>query len=71
MFDRYGSRVIYPSAAFYLLGLMLTSICSRLWHFLLIQGVLTGIASGMLLTPAMAATPQYFYEKRDIARALP
>lgn len=70
MFDRYGSRVIYPSAAVFLLGLMLTSICSKIWQFILAQGILTGIASGMLLTPAMAATPQYFCKNRDLAMGL-
>lgn len=70
MFDRYGSRVIYPAAVLCLLGLMLTSVCNVIWQFILTQGTLTGIASGMLLTPAMAATPQYFSEKRDLAMGL-
>lgn len=49
---------------------MLTSISTKYWHFLLAQGFLAGISCGMLMTPAMAATPQYFNKKRDIAMGL-
>lgn len=70
LFDRYGSQVIYPSAFLYLVGLMLTSVCDKVWQFVLTQDILTGIASGVLLTPAMAATPQYFCKNRDLAMGL-
>ena len=49
---------------------MLTSICSEYFHFILAQGLLGGLANGMVLNPAMAATSQYFQKKRGAAIGL-
>jgi MFS family permease len=49
---------------------MMTSICKELWHFILAQGVLGGIASGMVFSPAIAAVGQYFHKKRGIAMSI-
>lgn len=49
---------------------MLTSICTEYWHFVLAQGVLSGISNGLLMFPAMAAVPQYFDRKRGLAMGL-
>ncbi|TPX07967.1 uncharacterized protein E0L32_010298 [Thyridium curvatum] len=67
LFDRYGARVIRPAAALYVFAIMMTSLCSEYWQFMLAQGVLTGVADGLLMFPAMAATPQYFHKKRGAA----
>ena len=49
---------------------MMTSICKEYWQFMLAQGVLTGIADGLLMFPAMSALPQYFHKKRGAAMGL-
>jgi MFS family permease len=49
---------------------MMTSLCKEYYHFMLAQGILGGIASGMVLCPAMAAAPQYFNKKRAAAMGL-
>jgi MFS family permease len=49
---------------------MITSICEKYWHFVLVQGVLGGISNGFLMFPSMAATPQYFNKKRGAAMGL-
>lgn len=54
----------------YVLSIMLTSIASEYWHFMLAQGILSGISNGLLMFPAMAATPQYFFKKRGAAMGL-
>jgi len=54
----------------YLISVMLTSICKEYWHFLLCQGILSGISNGLLMFPAMAATPQYFLKRRGAAMGL-
>ncbi|KAH7024898.1 major facilitator superfamily domain-containing protein [Microdochium trichocladiopsis] len=51
-------------------GMMLTSICTEYWHFLLCQGVLNGIGSGILFLPAAANVGTYFQRNRNIAMAL-
>lgn len=48
----------------------MTSLCKEFWQFLLAQGVLTGVACGLLMTPAMSATPQYFNKKRGGAMGI-
>lgn len=70
LFDRFGAKVIYPASVLYALAVMLTSLCTAYWHFMLAQGVLTGIADGLLMFPAMSAMPQYFNKKRGAAMGL-
>ncbi|KAI1416399.1 monocarboxylate permease-like protein [Hypoxylon sp. FL1857] len=70
LFDRYGGKVIIPGAVLYVLSIMLTSICTKYTHFILAQGILGGLANGMVLNPAMAATSQYFQKKRGAAIGL-
>ena len=57
-------------ALFYILSIMLTSISTKLWHFILAQGVLGGISSGMTFAPSTAAVGQYFFKKRGAAMGM-
>ncbi|PVH75807.1 MFS general substrate transporter [Cadophora sp. DSE1049] len=70
MFDRYGSKIIWPAILGYLLSVMMTSLCTSFYQFLLAQGVLGGVSMGMSMAPAMAATGQYFNKKRGAAMGL-
>ncbi|KAL4922782.1 major facilitator superfamily domain-containing protein [Aspergillus aurantiobrunneus] len=70
LFDRYGAKVIYPPAAVFVFTIFMTSLCKEYYQFMLAQGVLGGIAQGLIMTPAMAATPQYFNKKRGAAMGL-
>ncbi|TGJ81027.1 hypothetical protein E0Z10_g7741 [Xylaria hypoxylon] len=70
LFDRHGAKILLPSAIIYVASVMLTSIASEYWHFILAQGVLGGFSSGMVLNPAFAATPQYFFKNRGAAMGL-
>jgi MFS family permease len=49
---------------------MMTSLCDSYWQFMLAQGVLTGVADGLLMFPSLAAAPQYFHKKRGAAMGL-
>lgn len=49
---------------------MMTSLCKEYWQFMLAQGVLTGLADGLLMFPAIAALPQYFNKKRGAAMGI-
>lgn len=51
----------------YVLSIMLISICTAYWHFMLVQGVVAGIAMAMLQLPAIAAVSQYFDKRRAAA----
>jgi MFS family permease len=59
--------VIRPAAILYVFAIMMTSLCHKYWQFMLSQGVLMGIAMGLIQFPAMAAVTQYFDKKRAAA----
>ncbi|KAH8655726.1 major facilitator superfamily domain-containing protein [Xylariales sp. PMI_506] len=69
--DRYGVRaVIWPCSFLLVVGMMLTSLCTELYQFVLCQGLLVTIASGGVFTPALSIVGQYFSRKRPLAMAL-
>ncbi|KAK1975008.1 riboflavin transporter MCH5 [Colletotrichum cereale] len=70
VFDRYGAWIIRPAAVVYIFSVMMTSLCHEYWQFILAQGVLSGISNGLIMFPAMAATPQYFLKRRGAAMGL-
>ncbi|RDW58452.1 hypothetical protein BP5796_12382 [Coleophoma crateriformis] len=70
LFDRYGEKVIWPPTIVYVLTVFMTSLCTKLWHFLLCQGILGGLAMGFGLGPAMAACGHYFRKRRATAMGL-
>ncbi|KAL3462229.1 major facilitator superfamily domain-containing protein [Aspergillus heterothallicus] len=63
-------QVIRPAAVAYIFALMMTSLCHAYWQFMLAQGVLVGITTGLLQFPAMAAVSQFFDKKRAAALGL-
>lgn len=63
-------QIVYPSAVLYVFSLMILSLCSEYWHFILVQGILMGIVQGFLQIPAFAAVAQYFDKKRAAALGL-
>jgi len=68
LFDRFGAAlVIRPAAVFYIVAMMLTSLCTEYWHFMLCQGVLMGMAMSVLQFPAFAAVSQFFDKNRAAA----
>lgn len=70
LFDRYGAKVIYPASVLYVLAVMLTSLCTVYWQFVLAQGIMTGVADGLLMFTAMSAMTHYFSKKRGAAMGL-
>lgn len=59
-----------PSAIVYQFSIFMTSLCKEYWQFMLARGVLGGLANGFTMAPSMAATPQYFKEKRGAAMGI-
>jgi predicted MFS family arabinose efflux permease len=50
--------------------MMLTSICTEYYQFLLCQGILLGMSSGLIFAPALSVVGHYFFKKRAIAMSL-
>ncbi|KAF2458730.1 major facilitator superfamily domain-containing protein [Lineolata rhizophorae] len=70
LFDRFGAKIIRPAAIVYVFSIMMTSLCTKYWQFMLAQGILGGISNGMTMAPSMAATSQYFNKKRGAAMGI-
>jgi predicted MFS family arabinose efflux permease len=68
LFDAGYFRALITVGTFMVpLGLFMTSISSKFWHFILAQGFCVGFGAGTLFVPAIAILPQYFIEKRGLA----
>lgn len=50
--------------------MLLTSACKKYYQFLLCQGILLGISSGLIYAPAVAVVGHYFRRKRPMALAI-
>lgn len=62
--------VLWPASALFVTSVMLTSVCKEYYQFLLAQGVLGGIACGMIYSPALATVGHYFHRRRAQAIAI-
>jgi MFS family permease len=49
------------------LSVMMTSLCKEYYQFMLAQGIMGGIASGMLFAPVMTCVSHYFHDRRSAA----
>ncbi|TGO34697.1 hypothetical protein BHYA_0185g00010 [Botrytis hyacinthi] len=68
VFDRgYLRSLVWIGCLLCVLAMMLTSISSEYWHFILAQGVMFGIGSGCLFIPSIAVLPAYFDKKQVLA----
>lgn len=52
------------------IGIFMTSLSYKYWQLFLAQGIMTGIGSGIIFTPAVGVLSTYFCRKRGIAIAL-
>ncbi|KAJ6028196.1 MFS monocarboxylate transporter [Penicillium herquei] len=68
LMDRFGPKVIMiPCSMLFVLSVMLTSLCTDYYQFILAQGVLGGLTNGLTYTPALTAVNHYFMKKRPLA----
>lgn len=64
-------RVVFVSGIILqLIGLFLTSLCTKYWQIFLAQAVCQGIGSGCTYTPALVIISQYFVRNRAFAIAI-
>ncbi|OBR08756.1 major facilitator superfamily transporter [Colletotrichum higginsianum IMI 349063] len=71
VFDQYGPRWLVLSGTVCLvLGVMLLSICTLYWHFMLAFGILCGLGSSLVFTPSIAAVGHWFKRRRGFATGM-
>lgn len=63
-------QILVPSGIIYIFSVMMTSIATAYWHFMLAQGVVGGLSMGMVMAPCMGAIGHYFNKKRGAAMGL-
>jgi MFS family permease len=61
MFDNYGPRIpIVIGTVMHVFGLMMASLSTRYYQFVLSQSVCSGIGASLIFGPAMTAVSSYF-----------
>jgi MFS family permease len=63
----YFLPIVIVGVTLQVLGIFLMSISTQYWHFILTQGVLNGVGSGIFFTPTMGVVAQWFTRRRSIA----
>ncbi|KAK5743502.1 MFS sugar transporter [Elasticomyces elasticus] len=68
LYDNYGPRWLLLGGTFlHVFGLMMTSLATEYYQFLLAQGVCSPIGASMIFYPAMSTLTTWFFKKRGAA----
>jgi MFS family permease len=68
VYDSYGPRYLLIGGTFlHVFGLMMASISTKYYQFLLSQGLCSAIGASMLFYPALTCTITWFFKKRALA----
>ncbi|KAK4955109.1 hypothetical protein LTR10_007303 [Elasticomyces elasticus] len=68
LYDNYGPRWLLIGGTFlHVFGLMMTSLATEYYQFLLAQGVCSPIGASMIFYPAMSTLTTWFFKKRGAA----
>ncbi|KAF4980382.1 hypothetical protein FZEAL_3612 [Fusarium zealandicum] len=51
-------------------GVLVTSLCTEYWHFLVAQGVVVGLGSSCVFCPVLAVLSTYFARRRALAMGI-
>lgn len=71
IFDNYGPRYLLLVGTFlHVFGLMMTSISTKYYQFLLSQAICSPIGASMVFYPAFTCASTWFFEKRGAALGL-
>ncbi|KAK2006812.1 MFS general substrate transporter [Colletotrichum eremochloae] len=69
--DKYGPRqLILIGSACHIASLMLLSICTEYWQFMLTFGILNGIGTSLLFNPSITTVGHWFYLRRGLATGI-
>jgi MFS family permease len=68
IFDAHGPRLLVLAGSILLcLSNFLLGLCTLYWHFFLVFGILGGLGTSLIFTPAFAAVSHFFHQKRGNA----
>ncbi|KAK5168867.1 uncharacterized protein LTR77_006176 [Saxophila tyrrhenica] len=68
LFDNYGPKwLLVAGTVLEVFGLMMTSLSTEYYQFILAQGVCSSIGASLVFYPAMSTIPTWFFQKRGFA----
>ncbi|MCJ1319749.1 hypothetical protein MMC15_005085 [Xylographa vitiligo] len=68
LYDNYGPRYLLLVGTFlHVFGLMMTSISTEYYQFILAQGICSPIGASMVFYPALSAVATWFFHRRALA----
>ena len=71
LFDHgYMNSMLLGGSTCTVLGIMMTSICTKYWQVILAQGVCIGLGAGCLFVPSLAVVSTFFVKRRAIATGI-
>ncbi|TVY52466.1 Aspyridones efflux protein apdF, partial [Lachnellula cervina] len=62
--------VLFVGPLLQLIGIFLTSISTKYWHLLVLQGIVQGLGDGLIFGPTITNISTYFSKKRSLALAI-
>jgi MFS family permease len=71
IFDAKGPRLlVIPGSILIIVSMITVGFCTQYWHFMLVLGVINGIGTSLMFTPAIAAVGHWFYRRRGLATGM-
>lgn len=71
LFDLYGARpLLIGGTLTYVFGLMMTSLCTDFWHFVLAQGIVSSLGSSAVFNACLPAVSSWFLRRRATATGI-
>lgn len=71
IFDSHGARgIMLFGIVMHVLGLMVTSVSTKYWHFILAQSVCSGVGGGAITYASLNSVATWFRERRAVAFGL-
>ncbi|KAH6647040.1 major facilitator superfamily domain-containing protein [Truncatella angustata] len=71
LFDKYGPRwLLLPGTLGIVASLMILSVCTKYWHFILAFSLLNGLCTSLLFTPCFTAVGHFFKARRGLATGI-
>ncbi|KAF1985775.1 monocarboxylate transporter [Aulographum hederae CBS 113979] len=68
LYDNYGPRwILLTGSFFHVFGLMMTSISSKYYQFILAQGICSPFGASLIFYPAMSVCSTWFFKRRALA----
>ncbi|CEH14823.1 Monocarboxylate transporter [Ceraceosorus bombacis] len=71
VFDAYGpKRLVFCGTLVLSFALMMTSLATQYWHFILAQGFVGGVGCALMFYPAPSSIASYFLRRRGLAMGI-